>query len=54
MRGGQCSWIVKVLLVRGDVIPWETGLFHYNKIHFIIFLNIRNDVKSWVKLTHEH
>ena len=22
IRGGQCLWIVKILLVRGDVISW--------------------------------
>lgn len=28
---GQCSWIVQILLVRGDVISWVTGFFlHYN------------------------
>ena len=35
--GDQCPWIVKILIVRGDGISWETG----------------RDVNSWVRETHE-
>ena len=56
--GGQCSWIVKILLVRVDLmdlISWVhvTGLLHYNaKAIFTALLKVRGNVNSWVKLIH--
>ena len=50
---GQCSWISKILLVRGEVISWLTGLWHYNARKFISSLNVRWDVNLWVRVTHE-
>ena len=45
----QCLWIVKILLVRGDVISWVTGLRHYNLRPFITSLNVRGDINLWVR-----
>ena len=56
IRGDQCLWIVKILLVlaRGDVISWVIGLLHYNYTgQFITLLNVRRDVNSWVRVTPE-
>lgn len=48
IRGGQCSWIIYTLLVRGDVMSvCVTGLLHYNAGQFITFWNIRGDINSW-------
>ena len=46
--GGQYSWIVKTLLVRGDVNSWVTGLLHYNARQFSTLLDVHGDVNSWV------
>ena len=48
-RGGKCSWIVKILLVRRDGISWVTGLLQDNAGQFITLLNVRSGVKE----THE-
>ena len=56
IRGDQCLWIVKILLVlaRGDVISWVIGLLHYNYTgQFITLLNVRRDVNSLVRVTPE-
>ena len=56
IRGGQCSFIVKILLVREDVISrvnaWSV-IPYYNARHIITLLNVRGDVNSWVKGTYE-
>ena len=44
IHGGKCSWIVKILLVRGDVISSVTGVLHYNARQFIYMLKVRGDV----------
>ena len=43
---GQCSWILKILLVRGDVISWATGLLHYYVREFSTLLNVIGDANS--------
>ena len=53
IRGDQCLWIVKSLLVLGDVISWVTGLLHYNARQFITLLNVCKDVNLWVSVAHE-
>ena len=52
-RQGQCALIIKILLVRGDIISWATGLIHYNARRFITLFKVRGDVSSWVRVTHE-
>ena len=57
IRRDQCLWIIKIKLVRGDVILFVTGLRHYNARQFIISLNVLGDVNLWVRMTdemHEH
>lgn len=49
----QCSWIVKILLVRAEVIAWVTGWLIYNVRLCITLLNVREGVNSWVRVTHE-
>ena len=49
IRRDQCLWIIKIKLVRGDVISWVTGLRHYNASQLITSLNVRGEVNSWVK-----
>ena len=44
IRDDQCSWIVKILVDRCDVIPWVIDLLHYNKGQFISLLNNRGDL----------
>ena len=38
IRGGQGSWIVKILPVRGDVISRVSGFRHYNakQTHYFV------------------
>ena len=45
--------IIKILLVRGKVISWVTGLLHYNARQFITLLNVHGDINSWVGVTHK-
>ena len=57
IRRDQCLLIIKIKLVRGDVISWVTGLRHYNASQLIISLNVLGDVNLWVRMTdemHEH
>ena len=35
IRWSPCSWIVRIMLVHGDIISWVTNLFHYNARKFI-------------------
>ena len=37
---GQCLCIIKILLVRKDIILCATGLWHYNLIQFNTLINI--------------
>ena len=51
---GQCLWIVKILLVCGDIILWVIGLLHYiNTWQFTTLVNIREDVNLWVRVAHK-
>ena len=38
VRKDECFCIVNILLVRGDVILWVTGLSHYNALLHKMFL----------------
>ena len=49
-RVGHCLWIVKTLLVSGDVLSWVTGLLHCNARPFITLLNIPWEVNKWVSI----
>ena len=40
---GKCSWIIKLLLVWGDIILWVTGLMHCNVWLFVSLLYARWD-----------
>ena len=51
IRGGQCSWIVIILLVRGDVISWATGLLHKDARQSITLW--RRDMNSLVRVNQE-
>ena len=53
IHGCQCSRIVKILLVRENVMSWVPGLLHYNARQFITLFNVREDVNSWVRVTLE-
>ena len=46
-------WIVKTLLICGDVILWVIDFLHYNKGQFITLSNVYGDVNSWVGFTHK-
>ena len=41
IRGCQCSRIVKILLVRENVMSWVSGLLHNNARQFITLFNVR-------------
>ena len=50
--GAQYSWIIKILLVRWDVISWVTGLLHYNirnSLPVVCLILVRTrDVNLWI------
>ena len=48
----SCLWIIKNVLVCWDIILWVTGLLYYNGRWFITMLNVRWDINSWVRVTH--
>ena len=50
---GRCSWIVKILLICGNVILLVIGLLHCNTGQIITLSNVRWDVNLWVGFTHE-
>ena len=53
--GGLYSRIVKILLVRGDIISWVIGsvLLSYIARKFIMLLIVRGGVNSWTVVIHE-
>ena len=40
LRGGQCSWIVNIILVREDLFSWVTGLLHHNTKQFMTLWSV--------------
>ena len=42
-----------MLMVRGNIILWVTGLLHYNRRQFIILFNVLKDLNTWVRITNE-
>ena len=47
----QCLWIIKILLVRWDLISWV--LVYVIKHNLYTLVSIRGDVNLWVRVTHE-
>ena len=50
---GRCLWIVKILLICGNVISWVIGLLHCNTGQIITLSNVRGDLNLWVGFTNE-
>ena len=51
--GGQCSKIVRILLLHGDINSLVIGLLHYNARQFITLWNVRGDVHFLIRKIHE-